>query len=110
MRLTKRFVESATVTGRGQESWYMDDGVRGFGLRVWKTGDKFVRTYGLRYRKDGPPRKLKIGDATRMSLDEARKEARRLLAMVDHGEVPITQRESGRQAPTVADLAERYLT
>lgn len=109
MRLTKRFVENATVTGKGRESWYMDDEVRGLGLRVWKTGDKLVRSYALRYRKNGPPRKLKIGDASRMSLDQARKEARRLLAMVDRGEDPIAQREDDRQAPTVADLVERYL-
>ncbi len=72
MKLTQRFV--ATAPAKGTDSWYADDEVRGLGLRVWPRADGVIaRMYFLRYRCRGPQRKLRIGDPTRMSLEQAAK-------------------------------------
>jgi hypothetical protein len=75
MRLTKRLSRTPPPLTKTRELVY---GRRGLGLGLPSaTG------------RNGPPRKLKIGDASRMSLDEAREEAWRLLAMMNRGEDPI---------------------
>jgi len=61
-----------------------------FVLRVRESGGRLLRTYGLRYGTGGSGRaqRVKIGDALTLSLEDARAEARRLLAGVYTGETP----------------------
>ena len=105
-RLTKRSVKAATYEGPGG-CYIWDVEARGFGLRIYPSGRKsFVVTYMSRGRQ----RFLTIGRHGEMTVKEARAEAYGILARARKGEDPAAERQAARKAPTVADLAERYMT
>lgn len=86
MRLTDLQIKRLTPPDVGQKSVF-DDGLPGFGVRVSQGGSKsFILMYG-------PKRRLKtIGRYPALSLAEARKAARRLLAdFQDAGDVVTPQ-------------------
>jgi integrase len=104
-RITKRTVESLQPGDRDVFVW--DDELRGFGVRVKPSG---VCSYLVQYRNAaGRSRRLTLGTHGRLTAEEARKLARRALADVDHGADPAEARDAARRAPTLADLAARYL-
>lgn len=106
MKLTQRFVDNITVSRGREEDWYMDDEVRGFGLRLQRGRKGTTKTYMIRYKRS---RKLRVGDPSRMSLADARKEARRLLTEVDKGIDPAAQRKADAAEPTLTEVSGRFL-
>lgn len=105
VKLTKRFLDKAKVEGGDLVFW--DSDLPGFGVRVKPSG---VKSFCLQYRNaQGMSKRITLGRFGRMTLAEGRKEARGLLASTDRGEDPAEARSQARSAPTVADLASRYL-
>lgn len=92
---------------------HRDRGQRGFGVQITSSGSKswcFIYTIG------GRERLITIGRWPEWTAERARAEARRLRLMVDDGLDPLEERERIRleakellEAPTVADLVERYI-
>jgi integrase len=84
------------------------DAPKGFLLRVTPAG---ARAWCLNYRvKDtGRERRVTIGDCTAWPVAEARKRAAQLRRVVDEGGDPLGQAQERRGAPTVAELAARYI-
>jgi len=80
--------------------------VRGFGVRATAAG---VKSFILNYRTHGIERRLTIGSFPAWSVTEARRRARELRVRIDHGEDPLAEREAERAAPTMRDLAQRYI-
>jgi integrase len=80
--------------------------VRGFGLRVTAAGAK---AFVLNYRSAGQERRLTIGGFPNWSVSRARGEARELRVRIDRGEDPLAERIALYHAPTVRQLAERYI-
>jgi integrase len=62
----------------------------------------------LSYWLNGTERRLRIGSWPDWSVTAARAEAREIRQRIDRGEDPASQRRERREAPTMADLAERY--
>ena len=83
-----------------------DTDVRGFGIRVTATGAK---SFVLNYRVNGRERRYTIGAHPDWSVAAARGEAKRLKREVNLGRDPMGERHSEHAAPTVADLAARYM-
>jgi len=102
MKITAAVVKAAA---HGAKLW--DSELSGFVLRVSNGG---TRTFCMVYRLDGRERQYKIGSWPTWSVEAARLEARELRKRVDRGEDPAGQKRERREAPTVQDLVERYIS
>ena len=106
-RLSKSIVERLAPAEREIVVW--DETLPGFGVRVKPGG---VRSYIVQYRNrsTGASKRLTIGrHGPLLSFDQAKKQARALLADAMRGEDPAGPRKLARKAPSVADLAADYL-
>lgn len=90
VKLTKSAVEGLAHPAGGQILHY-DTELTGFGIRVGKV----KKTFFVEGRHRGKNKRLKVGSFGRMTVEEARKEARRQLYKLEIGEHP---REEGRAA------------
>lgn len=107
-RLTKRTVEAAPTRAREYVLW--EESLPGFGLRVWPSGR---RAYIVQYRVGGGRsariRKATLGRYGVLSPDQARIQAREWLALAAQGRDPAAERTAKVNAPSVAELCDRYL-
>jgi integrase len=83
-----------------------DKVVAGFGVRITAAGAK---AFILNYRVAGLERRLTVGTFPNWSIAQARAYARELRVRIDRGEDPLGERIAEREAPTVKQLAERYV-
>src|SRR6266550_1532263 len=105
-KITKRSVDALKSTPEGAEAVIWDTELRGFGCRVQRGGSK---SYIVHYRagtgRGAPLRKVTIGKhGAPWTPETARKEARRLLGLVEGGADPAAAKIARNEAPTVADL------
>ncbi|MCI4660325.1 MAG: site-specific integrase [Neomegalonema sp.] len=106
-KLTKKKVESLVAAETDLLVW--DEALPGFGVRVKPSG---VRSYIVQYRSQpsGTSRRMTLGKhGPLLSFEQARKQARAILADAQRGEDPADERHKARRAPTMAQLAEDYL-
>ena len=104
-KLTENIVKNLPPPATGNKVHY-DALVRGFGLRVTANGSK---SFVLGYRtRAGRERRLTLGAYPDWSVTAAREEAKNLKRRIDLGEDPMADIEAVRDAPTVADLVERF--
>ncbi len=119
-RITKRSVDALKPGDRDKLLW--DTDTPGFGLKVTPAG---TRTFLVQYRvggRKGRTRRVTIGrhgrpwtdtktsETKSLTPEVARKEAKRLLGLVTAGEDPAEDRTRARQAITVAELCDLYLS
>jgi hypothetical protein len=83
------------------------EAVRGFGIAAFRNGGK---CYIAQYRKDGRSRRTRIGEHGRLTPEEARRQARMILGLVEKGSDPIEERRKGRAVRTFRQVAEEWLT
>lgn len=102
--LTARFVDSVKP-GRSRTE-YLDEGMPGLALRVTPQGSK---SWTVRYRHRGRLRRLTLGTTDAISLAQARDRVRDLLHDASKGADPATDKQAGRKAETIADLATLYI-
>lgn len=83
-----------------------DADVHGLHARVSTHGASFMLYYRTR---EGRERRPKLGSASQISLAQARTIAKVILLKVANGEDPAGDVQAARVAPTVADLADRFV-
>ena len=83
-----------------------DDALAGFGVAAYPNGKK---VYVAQYRQAGRSRRSAIGDHGRLTPEEARSEAKKLLGSVEKGDDPIAARKAERKVQTFSEIASEFL-
>src|SRR5262249_37573814 len=92
MKLDAKTVAGLKLGGK-KDAIFFDDSLKGFGYRLRAgAGGKTLRTWIVQYRHAGCGRRYKIGPAEAFTPDEARAEAKKVLAKVWQGLDPQTAR------------------
>ena len=106
-KLTKRSVDATRPSQEG-DVYVWDSELPGLGLRVKHSGAK---SFFIQYRnRAGRSRRLTLGRMGVLTPDEAKKEARLLLAGVSKGEDPAESRKQQKSLPTFEEFTEIYLS
>jgi integrase len=103
-KLTTAFVQHAQAEPDAERSIYWDATLPGFGLMVTRSS---ARSFVVQYRVNGKSRRYTISAV--LGLDNARKEARKLLGEVARGADPIAERRKATYPNTLRAVAESYL-
>lgn len=111
MSLTKRVIDAAKYSGKGNARCVLwDDDPRGLGLRIFPSGHK---SFLLSYRVSGRKRLMALGDYGVLTLDDARKRAKRELADVENNAAdPLAEkrkRELEARTGTIEQVFSAYL-
>ena len=106
--ISKRAVDTMLPTDTDAYLW--DDELKGFGLKVTPAGRKvYLVQYRLGGRK-GRTRRFTIGPHGKLTPDEARREAKRLLGEVSAGRDPMEAKDETRATNSLGELLDRFLT
>lgn len=104
-KLTKRSVDAIEPL-LGKEMFVWDTETRGFGLRMKPSGTK---TFIIQYRTDrGKTRRYAIGQHGRMTVEQARKQAKLKLAETEIGQDPSAVRKEVAHTRTVEEMCRTY--
>jgi integrase len=107
-RITKRVIDSLKIKPREYAVW--DAAMPGFGVRVRPTGAmSFIVVYRAGSGRGAPYRRYTIGTIGKITPETARLRAKNILGAVAHGKDPAGEKTSERGAPTVAELADRFM-
>lgn len=102
-KLTKRLIDA--IEPEGSETFIWDSEIPGFGLRVLPSGRK---GYVVQYRAGRRSRRISLGPSTVLTCEQARNRAIAIVAAARNGEDPAAERDAGRKAITIRELAERF--
>jgi integrase len=104
-RLTQRRIADLSLGNRKRfVAW--DGQIPGFGVRVSKSAKTFVLKYRL---PSGRTRWATLARVGVITLDQARARARAYLGVVAAGEDPLRRKDVARDAPTLVQVAERFM-
>ncbi len=102
-KLTKRTIEALAPRDVDYIAW--DNDIPGFGVRVMPSSRK---SFVLQYRAGRRSRRMVLGYVNVVTPEQARRMAIQHLAALRHGIDPLAERDAGRDAVTVGDLAARF--
>lgn len=105
MELTKKAIESLKLPKSGQVLLW-DDELKGFGVRLSPSGIMYI----VQGRVNGISRRLSLGKHGIITLQEARKKARKELSAMLEGKDPIVEKKrSEAYGKTLRDITDLYL-
>jgi integrase len=108
-RITKRVVDG--LRARQSEFSVWDGMMPGFGIRVRPTGAKsYVVVYRAGSGRGAPVRRYTIASVGKIAPETARRRAQAILGSVAHGRDPAGDKAGERGMPTLAQLADRFIT
>ena len=105
-RISKRAVDALICPAGKDREFLWDDALAGFGVAAFPSGKK---AYVAQYRQNGRSRRSNIGEHGRLTPDEARSEAKKLLGVVETGADPIEARREARAVRTFGEVAEDFM-
>lgn len=105
-RISKRVVDQLECSPDKDRVILWDGSLVGFGVIAFKSG---VKSYVVQYRQHGRSRRSRIGLHGRLTADEARSEAKKLLGLTESGHDPIATREAARSAQTLREVSEEFM-
>jgi integrase len=108
-RITKRTLDTLRVAAVEFTLW--DVVVPGFGVRIRPTGAmSYVVVYRAGSGRGAPVRRYTIAAVGKITPERARTRAKAILGSVAHGDDPAGQKTLERGVPTVAELADRFMS
>lgn len=106
-KLTKELLDAQVPDPSGRHLFLWDSEVRGLGFLVTRKGH---RSFVFQYHRAGRDRRLTLGAyGSELTLAQARKLASRKRLEVAGGADPAQEKTDARRAPTVRDLAARFM-
>lgn len=105
-RLSKRTVDRMSCPPDKDRVFLWDDALSGFGVAAFPTGKK---VYVVQFRKDGRSRRATVGEHGRLTPEEARSEAKKLLGQVEQGHDPVAARKAAAAVPTFREIAAEFM-
>lgn len=108
-RLTESRIAKLPPADPGLRYTRWDADLSAFGVRVTASGQK---SYVLWYRVRGKPRSKRmvtLGQVGKITLDQARREAQRMIGLASNAQDPLALRDAAKGALTVAEAARRWL-
>lgn len=105
VKLTKRIVDQL-ASGRNTRVVF-DSDLPGFGVRVYPSGRK---TYVVQSRGPRGSRRITLGTHGALTVQQARARAAVAIERIKAGRDPLERAPGTVAEPTVAELAEKYLT
>jgi integrase len=94
------------------EGLYWDKTLKGFGFLCRLDASKTLRrSFIIQYRFGPKQRKIKLGDAAKLNVDQARKKAEKLFAQITLGVDPAAEKDAERalSAITFRSVVDQYL-
>jgi integrase len=104
--ISKRSVDALTCQNGKDRTLLWDDSIVGFGVAAFPSGRKI---YLIQYRQGKRSRRVHIGEHGRLTPEEARIQAKKLLGAVAAGADPISERCKERSVPLFREMAEIYM-
>lgn len=100
MKITKRVVDGlelpiAGMPGQTAQKRYYDDSLKGFGLRVTSGGSK---AFFIEKRVGGKLRRITLGRYGELTVEQARKEAQKVLGQIATGIDPVAQKQAAKMS------------
>jgi integrase len=95
MKFTQTSIAKLVLSKGKSDEIFFDDDLPGFGLRIRAGGS---RKWVVYYRQGGIQRRHTVGSAAVLTVDDARKRARKVLVAVDDGKDPATEKAHKRAA------------
>ncbi len=105
-RVSKRSVDALSCPAGLDRVFLWDDDLAGFGIGAFPTGRK---VYVAQYRQNGRSKRITLGTHGRLTPDEARIEAKKVLGSVAKGADPLADRKASKAIPTFREVADRYM-
>jgi integrase len=111
MKFSQTTIAKFKIEPGKSEHIEFDESMPGFGLRI-RVGHKGEhRTFIAQYKIGKKHRRITLGDVRKVTLDNARQEAKRIFGSVVHGRDPANEKAERRSAAsfTLDAVIERYL-
>jgi hypothetical protein len=111
MKITSKTIAGLTLPEGKADAIFFDDEMSGFGFRLRRSGDRVRRSYVCQYRSKGRTRRVLIGPAETLNAEQARAQAKMILAQVHLGHDPQGEKAAARlkAARTLRSVADDYL-
>jgi integrase len=106
MKLTKTAVDKLPIP-EAKPTFYRDDEIRGFGVKVFASG---VKTFFLEKRIHGKVRRMTLGRHGELTAEQARKEAVKLAGRIATGGDPVADKARKKlESKSLREAFETYL-
>lgn len=107
IRLTKSVIDKLEPFQGKDQSFYRDDSLKGFALRITANG---VKSFVVETRINGKVKRVTLGKYGNITAEEARKQAKSLLGSVAKGDDPIAEKKTQQiNAMTLKQVFNDYL-
>jgi integrase len=112
MKLASKTVANLVLPAGKKDRIWFDDTLKGFGYRLRVgAGGQIRGSWVVQYRHGGAHRRYRIADAAVLGADQARAEARKLLARLALGSDPALERgdRRGKDQLTLRSIIDEFL-